>query len=117
MYAENFLGIARSATRLSEGCLFLTDAHRMQSIAGGVKHFGQALFVDGISSELFSSGLAGSGWAVLQNTTTGAVTATFDEIVVRRRMRVYELEVQRSRATDGALWISDSCSGDSVQRL
>lgn len=117
LYAEDFIGVARSVTRLEKECLFLTDTHRLQSAAGGIKHFGQALFMEGISSETFSSGLAGSGWAVLRNATTGAATATFDEVVVRRRMRVYEMEVQRTRATDGALWISDSCSGDSVERI
>lgn len=117
LYAENFLGIARSVTRLGRECLFLTDTHRLQSVAGGVKHYGQALFTDGISSELFSSGLAGSGWAILRNATTGAATASFDELVVRRRLRVYEMEVQCTRTTDGALWISDSCSGDNVERL
>lgn len=117
VYAEQFLGIAKSVTRLEKECLFLTDNHRFQSVEGGVKHYGQALFMDGLSSELFSSGLAGSGWAILRNRTTGSVTATFDEIVVRRKMRVYEMEVQRTRATDGALWISDSCSGDSVEKL
>lgn len=83
----------------------------------GVKHSGQALFTEGIFSERVSSGLAGLGWAVLRNATMGAVTATFDEVVIRRRMRVYELEVERIRATDGALWISDSCSGDSVVQV
>lgn len=117
LYADDFLGVAQSVTRLAKECLFLTESHRLQSVAGGVKHYGKALFTDGISSELFSSGLAGSGWAVQRNTTTGAVTATFDDLVIRRRMRVYELEVQRTRAADGALWISDSCSGDSVERI
>ena len=117
VYAEQFLGIAKSVTRLSKECLFLTDNHRLQSVEGGIKHYGQALFMDGLSSELFSSGLAGSGWAILHNRTTGAVTASFDDLVVRHKMRVYEMEVQRTRATDGALWISDSCSGDSVEKL
>lgn len=117
LYAEKFVGIAGSATRLEKECLFLTDTYRLQAVAGGIKHYGQALFTEGISSELFSSGLAGSGWAVQRNATTGAATATFDDLVVRRRMRVYEMEVQRTRATDGSLWISDSCSGDSVERL
>lgn len=111
------IGIAETLTRLEQQCLFLTDAHRLQSVAGGVKHYGQALFADGISSELFSSGLAGSGWAVLTNRTTGHAEATFDTLTVRRRLRVYEMEVQHSRTSNGALWISDACSGDSVEKL
>lgn len=115
--ANASVGIAGGVTRIEEGCLFLTDKHRLQSVAGGVKHYGLALFTEGISSELFSSGLAGSGWAILRNVTTGNTVATFDEVVVRRKMRVYEMEVQRAAATNGSLWISDSCSGDSVEKL
>lgn len=111
------IGIAGSLTRLEKECLFLSDGHRLQSVEGGVKHYGLALFADGISSELFSSGLAGSGWAVLRNETTGNVVATFDEMVVRRKIRAYEMEVQRTTAVNGSLWISDGCSGDSVEKL
>ena len=68
----------------------------------------------GISSEFFSSGFAGSGWAILKNKATGSIQATFDEVVVRRKMRVYELEVQKNTATNGSLWVTDSCSGDMV---
>lgn len=115
--ADLSLGIAGALTRLERECLFLNDVHRLQSVAGGVKHYGHALFVDGISSERFSSGLAGSGWSVLTNRTTGHAEAAFDTLTVRRRMRVYELEVQRARTTNGSLWISDSCSGDTVEPI
>ena len=64
-------GITGSLTRMEEGCLFLSGEHRLQSVAGGVKHYGLAMFTAGISSELFSSGLAGSGWAILRNGTSG----------------------------------------------
>lgn len=111
------IGIAGSLTRLEQECLFFTDKHRLQSVEGGVKHYGLAQFTDGITSELFSSGLAGSGWAILRNGTTGNAVATFDEVVVRHKIRVYEMEVQRATATNGSLWISDSCSGDSVEKL
>ena len=115
--AELSLGVAGSLTRLERECLSLNDVHRLQSVAGGIKHYGQALFMEGVSSERFSSGLAGSGWAILTNRTTGHADATFDTVTVRRRMRIYELEVQRARTTNGALWISDACSGDSVERI
>lgn len=115
--ANGSVGISGSFTRMEDECLFLSDKHRLQSVAGGVKHYGLALFTEGISSELFSSGLAGSGWAILRNGTSGNTVATFDEVVVRRKIRVYEMEVQRATATNGSLWISDSCSGDSVEKL
>ena len=49
--------------------------------------------------------------------TTGNATATFDELVIRKKMRVYELEVQKDSSTNGSLWISDSCSGDIVEKI
>ena len=61
--------------------------------------------------------MAGTGWAILRSRTTGSISATFDELTVRKRMRLYELEVQRSSATNGALWVTDTCSGDSVEKL
>mgnify|MGYP003623876032 FL=1 len=70
-----------------------------------------------VSSEFFSSGFAGSGWAIHRNKTTGNTTVTIDELTVRKRMRVYELEVQKTSATNGALWISDSFSGDVVEKV
>ena len=48
--------------------------------------------------------------------TTGNVIATFDEVVARRKLRAYEFEVKKVSATNGSFWISDSCSGDSVEK-
>lgn len=108
------IGIASSFTRLADKTLFFTAGSYLLSVTGGIRHFGDAYFMDSISSEYFSSGFAGSGWAILKNKTTGSIQATFDEVVVRRKMRVYELEVQKDSATNGSLWVSDSCSGDTV---
>lgn len=115
--ARGHVGIDASRTRLTDGRLDLAKGRYLLSVSDGIKHFGRSYFTDDAGSEFFSSGFAGSGWSVSKNKTSGSITATFDEVVVRRRMRVYEMEVQRSRATNGALWISDSCSGDSVERL
>ena len=38
-------------------------------------------------------------------------------LTVRKKMRVYELEVQKISVTNGSLWVSDSCSGDEVVEL
>jgi hypothetical protein len=54
---------------------------------------------------------------IRQNRTTGNVTATFDEVVARRRFRAYEFEVKKISAANGSLWVSDSCSGDTVEKL
>lgn len=115
--ARGHVGIDGSPTRLADGRLDLAEGHYLLDVADGIRHFGAAYFCAGIGSETFTSGFVGTGWAVQRSRTTGNVTATFDEVVVRRRLRVYEMEVQRTRATDGSLWISDSCSGDSVERV
>lgn len=115
--ARGHLGIDGSYTRLTDGALFFSEESRLQVIAGGIKHYGNSTFRGNLSSELFSSGFSGSGWAIMLNRTTGGITATFDEIVARRKFRAYEFEVMKISATNGSLWVSDSCSGDSVEKL
>ena len=112
--ASGHIGIDGSFTRLADKTLFFSAGSYLLSVANGIRHYGDAYFMDGISSEFFSSGFAGSGWAILKNKATGSIQATFDEVVVRRKMRVYELEVQKNSATNGSLWVTDSCSGDTV---
>lgn len=112
--ASGHIGIDGSFTRLADKTLFFSAESYLLSVSNGIRHYGNAYFMDGISSEFFSSGFAGSGWAILKNKTTGSIQATFDEVVVRRKMRVYELEVQKNSATNGSLWVTDSCSGDTV---
>ena len=115
--AVGHIGIDGSTTRLTDGALYFTEELRLQAVAGGIKHYGDSLFAGSLSSEFFSSGFAGSGWAIRQNRTTGSVIATFDEIVARRKFRAYEFEVMKVSATNGSLWVSDSCSGDIVEKL
>lgn len=112
--ASGHIGIDGSFTRLADKTLFFSAESYLLSVANGIRHYGDAYFMEGISSEFFSSGFAGSGWAILKNKATGSIQATFDEVVVRRKMRVYELEVQKNSATNGSLWVTDSCSGDTV---
>lgn len=112
--ASGHIGIDGSFTRLADRTLFFTADSYLLSVAGGIRHYGDAYFMGSISSERFSSGFAGSGWGILKNKTTGSIQATFDEVVVRRKMRVYELEVQKNTATNGSLWVTDSCSGDTI---
>jgi len=114
---KNYIGIDNSLTRLTNGSLFLSEGSYLFSVAGGIKHFGNASFVDSLSSEYFSSGFAGTGWAIIHNRTTGNMSATFDELTVRKKMRIYELEVQKISATNGSLWISDHCQGDIVEKV
>ena len=115
--AAGHVGIDGSATRLANSVLYFTEELRLQAVVGGIKHYGDSLFTGSLSSEFFSSGFAGNGWAIWQNRTTGNVTATFDEVVARRRFRAYEFEVKKISAANGSLWVSDSCSGDTVEKL
>lgn len=115
--AKMSVGIDGSFTRLTDKHLFFTSENYLLSIDDGIKHFGNAYFLNSLSSERFSSGFAGYGWAILKNGTTGNIAATFDELTIRKKMRIYELEVQKNTATNGSLWVSDSCSGDNVERI
>ncbi|MGZ2609392.1 hypothetical protein [uncultured Bacteroides sp.] len=115
--AKGHVGIDGSFTRMANGKLFFTNEIYLSSSTDGIKHYGNTYFLGNISSEYFSSGMAGSGWAILHNQTTGNFAATFDEITIRKKMRVYELEVQKNAATNGALWVSDACQGDTVLKL
>ena len=115
--AKGHLGIDGSFTRVADGLLFFSNENYLLAATGGIRHYGNSLFLGDISSEHFSSGFAGSGWSVRRNRTTGNITATFDELTIRKKMRIYELEVQKNNVTNGALWISDSCSGDIVEKL
>nr|DAJ88183.1 MAG TPA: hypothetical protein [Caudoviricetes sp.] len=115
--AKGHVGIDGSFTRMADGKLFFTNEIYLSSSAGGIKHYGNAYFLGSVSSERFSSGMAGSGWGILHSQTTGNVTATFDEVIIRKKMRAYELEVQKSAATNGSLWVSDACQGDTVLKL
>lgn len=115
--AVGHIGIDASHTRLTDGILYLTESLRLQAVTDGIRHYGNSYFGGTLSSEFFSSGFAGSGWAILPNRTTGNVTATFDEVVARKKFRAYEFEVKKISATNGSLWVSDTCSGDSVEKI
>ncbi|GAB6119682.1 hypothetical protein [Dysgonomonas termitidis] len=115
--AQGHIGINNSFTRLTDGGLFFSNEKYLLSATDGIKHYGNAYFMDNLSSGFFSSGFAGSGWAVIRNKTSGNIAATFDELTIRKKMRIYELEVQKISATNGALWVSDNCSGDTVEKL
>ena len=115
--AENYIGINDSLTRLTKDSLFFSDEKFILSAKDGLKHYGNAYFLNDIGSEKFSSGFAGSGWKISKNQVTGNIAATFDELTIRKKMRIYELEVQKISATNGSLWVSDNCQGDTVVKL
>jgi hypothetical protein len=114
---DTSIGISGCKTRLLKNELFFNDGVYWISLQDGVKHYGNAYMVNDIGSVTFSSGFAGSGWKIYKNKLTGNICATFDELTIRKKMRVYELEVQKISATNGSLWVSDACSGDLVEEI
>lgn len=104
-------------TRLIEDALFFDDGKFIEGVTDGLRFAGNGYFDDNISSPSFASGFAGYGWAVKDDVTNGGFHATFDSLTVRKKMRVYELEVQKISTTNGSLWVSDSCSGDEVIQI
>ena len=61
------------------------------------------------SNAAFTSGFAGAGWNIdYGSTEAGKASATFDNLTVRGRMRVYELLIQQIRATNGSVFVSSS---------
>lgn len=104
-------------TRLAENVLYFADAVYLEGITGGIRHQGNSVFTGNLSSTRFATGFAGYGWAIMQDQLYGNIAATFDELTIRKKMRVYELEVQKLSVTNGSLWVSDACSGDLVQEI
>lgn len=107
----------RYHTRLIEDALFFDDGKFIEGVTDGLRYAGNGYFDGNISSPSFASGFAGYGWAVKDEITNGGFHATFDSLTVRKKMRVYELEVQKISCTNGSLWVSDYCSGDEVIAL
>lgn len=104
-------------TRLAENVLYFADAVYLEGMTDGIKHQGNSYFTGTLSSQRFASGFAGYGWAVMKSQLYGGYAATFDELTVRKKMRIYELEVQKISVTNGSLWVSDACSGDIVEEV
>lgn len=104
-------------TQLKENALFLRDGIFIEGVTDGMAFTGNAYFNNNVQSQRFASGFAGYGWGVIKSEFAGGYHATFDELTVRKKMRIYELEVQKFGITNGALWVSDACSGDLVEEI
>lgn len=116
--SESFSIISKNyKTRLSENTLFFSDTVFFEGLSDGTRISGNAYIDNNLGSMQFASGFAGYGWAIMQSELVGGFTATFDELTVRKKMRIYELEVQKHSITNGSLWVSDACSGDLVEEI
>ena len=72
----------------------------------GLTYNGQELMTDGdIVSPTFFSGFAGSGFKI-DKEQNGDYTATFDNLTIRKMMKVYELQISKISAINGGLLIS-----------
>ncbi len=80
----------------------------LKSASGNLKLYsGNFSYTAGYTS--FTSGFAGAGWRIdYGDTEAGKASATFDNLTVRGRMRVYELLIQQIRATNGSVMVSSS---------
>ena len=113
--------LGKHQTRLTDGVLFLDNNKVdgsplfLEAVGNTIFHSGNATFNHSLSSKVFTSGLAGYGWAIMENSLNGNFHATFDELTVRKTFRTYSMEVQKQNVTNGSWWVTDSCSGDSVE--
>ena len=64
----------------------------------------QTTFEDTLTSPQFQEGFNGFGWRLDSKTNT----LTIDNLIVRKVMKVFELVVNKIKATNGSLWITNS---------
>lgn len=80
----------------------------LKSASGNLK-LGTGNISSTIGYTSFTSGFAGAGWQIDYGITEAAkASATFDNLTVRGRMRVYELLIQQIRATNGSVLVSST---------
>ena len=67
-----------------------------------------------LGSTNFVSGFSGEGWRLTSNDIEGEDFSNLeiDNLTVRRSMRIYELIINKIRATNGSLWVSDALEID-----
>lgn len=64
----------------------------------------QITFEDTLTSPEFQDGFNGFGWRLDSKTNT----LTIDNLIVRKVMKVFELVINKIKATNGSLWITNS---------
>ena len=70
-----------------------------------VRMYGDLVTSRSMTSPEFASGFGGYGWRLDGNTNT----LTIDYLVVRKAMKVYEMVINKISATNGSIWVSNSC--------
>lgn len=111
-----------TATYLGDKILYLGDngdstslvGHYLMNDKSGIKVNGDFIMDNfTIRNSNFSDGLSGSGIGI--DFIKSTITADF--LVVRKKFRVVEFEIQKTSYTNGDLVISSACSGDYVTEI
>jgi hypothetical protein len=80
--------------------------------------FNNAKISSSLSTEVYSSGFGGEGFKLDNEITEiGKTSLTLDNLTVRDTMNVYELMVNQIRATNGALFVTDSAKVATVTKV
>lgn len=115
--AEIQITSSKYKTRIIENTFFFNDGVFLEGVTDGIRFSGNSYFDGNLTSRSFSTGMLGYGFGIIQNEALGGIEAHFDGLVVRKKMKVYELEVQKQSVVNGSWCISSSCSGDIVEEL
>ncbi|RCW38658.1 hypothetical protein [Marinilabilia salmonicolor] len=108
---NNKLTIDSTGVAINKGITLATEA---LDINGNGLFSGKGLFGSDISTtSTFVSGFAGSGWKL--DAATNHLTV--DNLTVRNQMDVYELVINKIRATNGSLWVSDALKITATQLI
>jgi hypothetical protein len=119
--SDNQIAVWTGASAI-EGTSGLTYDGTNLSVTGTllIDHIGEktsshnVVFDNNISSSTFTSGFAGTGW---QNTLASSVyTLTIDNLVVRNKLQVYELDINKIQSINGGMIIS-CANGTSISAV
>ena len=111
------LNIRGSETRISNGTVNISKSRYIEDSSGGMVVHGDMRFLDTISTQQYASGYGGNGWVITRDALSGMTSMSIDEVTVRRKMRIYEMEIQKTSATNGALWVTNNMAADIVERI
>ena len=94
----------------------LAKKHKDEVIDGkwifeALQRFKDKVIIDkSIGTESYQDGYQGYGWKIDSKSNT----LTIDNIIVRKSMQVFELVINKIRATNGTLWITNSATIEEV---
>ncbi len=86
---------------------------KLFTVNGFLKHYNDLkiqVIIQSIGTESYQDGYQGYGWKIDSKSNT----LTIDNIIVRKSMQVFELVVNKIRATNGTLWITNSATIEEV---